>query len=75
MKTKIYATAKLKTLRENANLTQEGFVGLLNITQQKPVSLSLVQKWEQGNKPINPYLVLEIAKLFQVQPAYFIERR
>lgn len=75
MASKLYATKRLKELREENNMTQSEFVGLLDIWLDEPVSLSIVQKWEQGQRPINPEVLLEIAKYYKVQPKELVERR
>lgn len=75
MATKLYATSKLKELREANNMTQQEFLGMLDVWLDESVSLSLVQKWEQGIRPINPETLLEIAKYFKVEPKELVERR
>lgn len=75
MASKLYATKKLKELREAANMTQEEFVNMMAVWLDEPVSLSMVQKWEQGQRPINPNMLLEIAKYFKVEPKELVERR
>lgn len=72
---KLYATSRLKELREAAGMTQQEFVGMLDIWLDEPVSLSTVQKWEQGQRPINPDTLLEIAKYFKVEPKELVVRR
>lgn len=75
MASKLYPTKRLKELREAAEITQEEFVGLMAVWLDEPVSLSMVQKWEQGKRPINPNMLLEIAKYFKVEPKEIVERR
>lgn len=72
---KLYITSRLKELRQANNMTQEEFVSIMTVWLEEPISLSLVQKWEQGLKPINPTSLLEIARYFKVQPAELVERR
>ena len=75
MASKLYVTNKLKELREAANMSQQEFVQMMGIWLDKPLSLSMVQKMEQGKRPINPELLLEIAKYFKVEPKELVERR
>lgn len=75
MASKLYATGKLKLLREANNMSQQEFVGMLCVWLDKPVSLSTVQKWEQGTRPINPETLLEVARYFKVGPSSLVERR
>ena len=72
---KLYVTGRLKELRDAANMTQQEFVSMMAVWLDEPVSISLVQKWEQGQKPINPVALLEIAKYFKVEPKELVERR
>lgn len=75
MASKLYATKRLKELRETNGLTQEEFVGMLCVWLDKPVSLSTVQKWEQGTRSMNPEVLLEVARYFKVEPKELVERR
>lgn len=75
MASKLYVTKRLKELREEKDMTQQEFVSLMDVWLDEPVSLSLLQKWEQGQRPINPEILLEIAKYFRVEPKEIVERR
>jgi transcriptional regulator with XRE-family HTH domain len=41
----------------------------------EPLSISMVQKWEQGQRPINPSMAIEIANYYKVEPKIIVERR
>lgn len=56
-------------------MTQEEFVQMLAVWLDKPVSLSTVQKWEQGTMAMQPTQVLELAKFFKVNPSELVERK
>lgn len=75
MASKLYVTKELKRLRESKSMTQEDFAGMMAVWLNEPVSLSMVQKWEQQQRPIKPEAVLEIANYFKVEPKTFVERR
>lgn len=75
VKSSLYATKRLKKLRENAGLTQEEFVSMMAVWLDKPISISIVQKWEQGKRPMKPEVVNEIAAYYKVEPKEFVERR
>jgi transcriptional regulator with XRE-family HTH domain len=75
MASKLYVTSRLKELRESNNMSQQEFVQMMGVWLDKPLSLSMVQKMEQGKRPINPELLLEIAKYFKVEPKELVERR
>lgn len=75
MASKLYAKPKLKELRESNGMSQQEFVGMLCIWLDKPVSLSTIQKWEQGTRPMNPEVLLEVARYFKVNPDVLAERR
>lgn len=72
---KIYVNGKLKRMRESKNLTQQEFVSIMEVMTDEPISLSVVQKLEQGVRPINPELLLDIAKYFKVEPKQLVERK
>lgn len=72
---KLYVTSKLKELRESANMTQIDFANIMAVWLDEPISISLIQKWEQGQRPINPTALLEIAKYFKIEPKELVERR
>lgn len=75
MASKLYLTGKLKELREANNMSQQEFVQMMSVWLDDSLSLSMVQKMEQGKRPIRPELVLEIARYFKVEPSSLAERR
>lgn len=75
IRSSLYATSKLKELREQAGLTQQEFVSMMAVWLDESLSLSMVQKWEQGKRPIKPEMVNEIAAYYKVEPKAFVERR
>lgn len=75
MASKLYLTPKLKELREANNMSQQEFVSMMAVWLDKTLSLSMVQKMEQGKRPINPELLLEIARYFKLNPSELVERR
>jgi len=75
MASRMFVTKRLKQLREQHKLEQKEFVDLLAVWLDEPVSLSFYQKWEQGQKPIQPIQALELARFFKVNPSELVERR
>lgn len=75
MANKLYASARLKELREKSGMTQGEFVGIMTVWLDEPISLSMLQSIEQGRRPVKPELVLEIARYFKVEPKELAVRK
>jgi len=73
--TKLYLTNKLKEWREERGWTQNQVTEFIKLHLNKDVSLSLVQKWEDGIKPITPEMAVELIKIFKISSEDLFERR
>lgn len=75
MKNKLYATASLGEGRRAKGWTQQQFADILAARVGKPVSLSVVQKWEIGNRAISPDMVVELSSCLNVSVTELVERK
>lgn len=74
-KSELYATTKLKELRELRGYTQKEMADLLSMELGRNVSESLYQKWELGTQNLLPEQVLDISKYFKIDYKELVERR
>lgn len=63
---KLYFNSKLKETRLARDMTQKEFVELFNLASMFKLSLSLYQKWEIRNRPVEPEMASAISKLLKV---------
>lgn len=55
-------------LREEKKMTQQELADMVSIMQGIKVSMYTIRALEQGQRPITPELLLELAKFFKVNP-------
>lgn len=75
MPAKVYATKRLKQIREDLGHTQKEFASLLTVEIGREITLPIYQKWELGIRPIEPSIALEIAKKYKLDLQDIVERR
>lgn len=57
-----YATKSVKKLRRLQNITQGDLVEILSVVLSKNVSISLYQKWEQGQRAVSRDTAMKITQ-------------
>ena len=72
---KLFITNKLKEFRESKGWTQEQLADWLSLSMDTKVSLSLVQKWEYGERSVNPDIAVELIGLLKISSEQLFERR
>lgn len=72
---KYYPTAAFTQYRMDRDWSQQQMADYLTLQLGRPVSKSLVQKWEQGVKPVTPDSCIEIAKILQINVRELFEMR
>lgn len=65
---KLYANNRMIELRRSFPMTQKEFASMLTLLGHKRVSLSMVRKWEQGDRPIGLDKIRMVAELLKVEP-------
>lgn len=73
--TKMFANKKMKERRTELGISQTELADLLRAGGDVRVSYSLVQKWEQGIKPLTPTAALEVARMLKISVDQIIERK
>lgn len=68
MASKLYVAPELKQLREAKGMTQQELVDILYLTQGVTLTLRMLRALEQGNRAVQPDLLLELARFFKVNP-------
>lgn len=71
----LYATPLLVQKRNEKNMSQKEFADWLTLELGRPVSASIVQKWEQRRERISSELALEIARVIKVQVLDLVKRQ
>lgn len=62
-------------MRKTNNRTQKEMVELIRLSTGRDVSLSLYQKWEIQNKPVDPMIAQEVAGILDVEGEEITERK
>lgn len=73
-KNRLYATARLKELRESSGYTQQEAADLYTIFSGFDTSASLYQKWELKTEPLDAEKALELARFYKVNVLDVVER-
>ena len=70
-----FAKTKLKDLREQKGYSQKKTADLLSLTYGEEISEAQYQKWEQGERGLNPTQVLHLAAFFSVDYKEIVKRK
>lgn len=75
MNNSFYATKKMGEARRNKGWTQKQLAEVITLKTGVDVSLSLVQKWEIGNRAISDTMTVIVANLLDINVSDFVEGR
>ena len=75
MASKLYTTGKLAEARAAKGYTQQELADLLTIETGKQLSISTLQKWEQGQLNITPEWALELSRFLRVELKELLVRK